>query len=185
MTKKALFVLAEGFEEIEALTPVDLLRRAGVTVVVAGLHDIKVTGSHSITVIADTTLDAIDGDFDALVLHGGNPGAQNLAASEKLRALIQAFWSQEKIIAAICAAPAVVLAPTGILDGKKVCGFPGTEKSFRPSTTVLMDPIVVDGNIITSRGAGTAHAFGLAIIESLVGKERRDKIAEATLFEKR
>lgn len=184
MNKNALVVLAEGFEEVEAVMPIDLLRRAGVDVTVAGLRHTHVTGSHRIQIIADTTLDDLRGDFDAIVLHGGNPGAQNLGESEKLRALIEVFDSHQKIIAAICAAPGVVLGPTGILNGRNVCGFPGTEKCFQPSTTVVMDTVVVDGHIITSRGVGTAHAFGLAIIEALVGKEMRDKIAKATLFEK-
>jgi protein deglycase len=183
MSKKALFVLAEGYEEGEVIIPADLLRRAGVDVTIAGLAGLTVTGSHKIMVMADALFENIHGDFDALVLHGGNPGAQNLAISEKLRSLIEVFYKHGKIVAGICAAPAVVLAPTGILNGKKVCGFPGTEGLFPKSATVLTAPVVVDGKIITSRGFGTAIPFGLALIEQLVGKEMRDKIAKAIVWE--
>jgi 4-methyl-5(b-hydroxyethyl)-thiazole monophosphate biosynthesis len=183
MQKKVLAVIADGFEEVEAVTPIDLLRRAGIKVTVAGLDDLQITGAHGITIVADVKFNAVNEHFDALVLHGGNPGAQNLAASSELKTAIASFFNGGKIVAAICASPALVLAPAGILKEKKACCFPGLEGNFEPSTKVSYEPVVVDGNVITSRGVGTAHAFGLAIIESLSGKEIKDKIAKATLFE--
>lgn len=183
MAKKVLAVIAEGFEEVEAVTPIDLLRRAGAEVVIAALDDLKMTGSHGIILFADIKLSAVTDQFDALLLHGGNPGAQNLAASVQVSQTIKTFYNSGKIVAAICAAPALVLAPTGILEGKTVCCFPGCENHFGTSTKVSFDPVVTDGTLITSRGLGTAHAFSLAIIEALLGKDIRDKVAKATLFE--
>ncbi|PIU39866.1 MAG: DJ-1 family protein, partial [Candidatus Omnitrophica bacterium CG07_land_8_20_14_0_80_50_8] len=127
MKKTALIVLADGFEEIEAVTPIDVLRRAGIEVIVAGVGKREVTGAHDITVETDLMLEQYQGIPDAVVLPGGMPGAANLNQSEALKDLLQKMKRAGKIIAAICASPAVVLAPNGILEGKKATCYPGFE----------------------------------------------------------
>ena len=164
---KAVVVLAEGFEEIEAVTPVDVLRRAGVDVVVAGLGRKKVTGSHGITLTADIRVKEIPDDIDALILPGGLPGAENLAACDALTTLIQTMNANGKIVAAICASPAYVLAPAGVLDGRKATCYPGCEDRFPETTSHFEDNVVRDGNIITSRGPGTALEFSLKLVQAL------------------
>jgi 4-methyl-5(b-hydroxyethyl)-thiazole monophosphate biosynthesis len=181
MGKSALIILAEGFEEIEAITCIDALRRAAVNVTVAGLKQARVKGAHGITIIADKELAASGADFDAVILPGGMPGSTNLAASENVISLLKQMHAAGKIIAAICAAPAVVLAPCGILDNKSVTGFPGMTDGFAKSTRYREDPVVIDGNIITSRGPGTALLFALAIAEKLSGRQTADQLRRATL----
>ena len=182
MPKNVLLILAEGFEDVEAVTAVDVLRRAGVSVTTAGLSEGLVTGSRGTRVSPDETLEkAKGGEYDALVLPGGGKGADNLAASPVVRDLILKFHKAGKVVAAICAAPAVVLAPVGILEGKKVTGFPGTEGGFPSSSVVSTDPVVVDGNLITSRALGTALAFSLALAEKLVGRETSEKVRRSVL----
>lgn len=182
MQKKALIILAEGFEEIEAVTPIDLLSRAGVDVLIAGLTSCTVTGAHSrLSVQCERLVDAVPDEFDALILPGGMPGARNLAESRALKKLIQTMAAAGKIIAAICASPALVLAPIGILDGKKATCYPSMETAFPASCTHSSDPVVIDGNVITSQGPGTAFPFSLAIIEELVSHEKRAEIERATL----
>jgi 4-methyl-5(b-hydroxyethyl)-thiazole monophosphate biosynthesis len=176
MKKRAIVLLAEGFEEIEAITAIDILRRAGADVTVAGVSGIKITGSHGITVLADKRIEEAGIDFDACVLPGGMPGSTHLAASEKVTNLIQTLHSQGKIIAAICAAPSVVLAPLGILKGISATGFPGTEKNFCADTTIKKDAVVVDANIITGRGPATALLFALAIVEKLIDTPTAEKL---------
>ncbi|MDD4909615.1 MAG: DJ-1/PfpI family protein [Candidatus Omnitrophica bacterium] len=171
MPKKAIVILAEGFEEIEAVTPIDVLRRAGVDVIAAGLTDVKIKGSRGLVVVADKKLEESGTDFDACVLPGGSLGAKNLAASDKVRSLLIKMNQEGKIIAAICAAPALVLIPTGILKGKAATCYPGMQDSFGKNTAYKEDDVVVDGNIITSRGPATALSFALAIAEKLCGKE--------------
>jgi len=182
MAKKVLIVFAQGFEDVEAVTPVDLLRRAEVSVTVAGLGGTEITGSRGcLRIHCDTEIEKVTGDFDAIILPGGMPGASNLAASAKITTLIKELFTHGKIIAAICASPAVVLAPLGILEGKKATCYPSMEKDFPASTQHSSEPVVTDGNIITSKGPATAFSFSLAIIEQLCGKEKRDEIARATV----
>jgi len=181
MAKETLVILAEGFEDIEAVTPIDILRRAKIDVTVAALKDVKVTGARGVTIIADKRLDDAGADFDALILPGGSRGAENLAASAGVRSLIMAMHKKGKVIAAICAAPAVVLAPTGILNGKQATCYPGMESAFDKTTRFKADDVVVDGAIITSRGPATALAFSLAIVEKLAGREEAEKVRKATL----
>lgn len=182
MRKKALIILANGFEEIEAITVIDILRRAGIEVITAGINDTKVQGSHGITVIADKTLPAIKGDFDACVLPGGMPGAANLASSENVKSFIKQMDKNGKIIAAICASPAIVLAPIGILRNKTATCYPGMQEKFGNETIYKEETVVIDGNIITSRGPGTALPFSLAILEKLSGKEAGEKMKIAVLL---
>ena len=181
MSKKALVVLAEGFEEIEAITTIDILRRAGIDVTVAGLNDININGSHGIKVTADRKLDAAGFDFDACIFPGGMPGATNLASSEKVKCLIQKMDQDKKLIAAICASPAIVLAPTGVLNNKSATCYPGMQENFGNEIRYKEDNVVMDENIITSRGPATALSFSLAIVERLTGKGAADKLRKATL----
>jgi 4-methyl-5(b-hydroxyethyl)-thiazole monophosphate biosynthesis len=188
MAKKAVVFLAEGFEEVEAITPIDYLRRAGVevTVAAAGRGEI-VTGSHGIPVKADTALDdlvnqgkAVPAAWDAVILPGGLPGADNLAASEALGSFVREMAAAGRLVCAICASPAVVLAPLGLLEGKKFTCYPGMEKKVSGARW-SEDRVVADGGIITSRGAGTAGDFAAAIIGKLVSEEAAEKISRAVL----
>lgn len=181
MGKRVLVILADGFEEIEAITPIDVLRRAGLEVTLAGLSGKMVTGAHGIKFQADVLLDEYKDLPDAVVLPGGMPGAQNLGQSPKVAEIIKKMNSQQKIIGAICAAPALALAPTGILDGKKATCYPGFERNFSSSIAFSNDRVVVDGNVITSRGPGSALEFSLELVEKLVGKEKSQTLSEGLL----
>ena len=180
MPSKAIIVLAEGFEEIEAVTPADILRRAEVDVDLVGLDATEVTGAHGIVFRADRLL-AHSENADAVILPGGLPGADNLAASETLAAVLKAQAAAGKLIAAICATPAFVLAPHGLLDGKRATCYPGCEERFGPTTTCVTADVVEDGNILTSRGPGTAFAFGLALARRLAGAHAADQLAATML----
>lgn len=181
MGQSVLIVLADGFEEIEAITPIDVLRRAGLEVVVAGVGGRMVKGSHGITVEADTTIEEVDELPDAIVLPGGMPGAENLSKSTSLRNLLERMEADGRQIAAICAAPAVALAPTGILDGRRATCYPGFERRFSDAITFVAERVIADGNIITSRGPGTALEFALALAEALAGPERAQELRERML----
>lgn len=179
--KKVGVILADGFEEIEAVTVVDILRRAELEVIVYGLDKEIITGSRGVKIVVDGKMLGFEQDLDALVFPGGMPGAKNLADSGKVNQWIQKMSAQKKIIAAICASPAVVLAPLGVLDGKKATCYPGMEGSFTEETTYLEEDVVIDENIITSRGPGTALKFSLAIAEKLTCKETAATLREETL----
>ena len=178
---KALVVLAPGFEEIEAISIIDILRRGDIDVTVAGLAQGPVTGPHAITVIPDRVLDRVDHHvFDVLVLPGGQPGTNNLKADERLLQWIRERFDQGQKLAAICAAP-TVLHRAGITSGLRLTSYPSEKEVFKDST-YLEQPVVKDGPVITSRGVGTALAFGLALIEELQGKEKAQWVAERILF---
>ncbi len=183
--KKACVLLAEGFEEVEALTPVDYLRRAGIEVTILGLGGRGVRGARGITVVADAVLE--DGaaglySFDAVIVPGGMPGAKHLADSEEARELIKRHFDEGRLVAAICAAPAVVLqGGCGILNGRRFTGYPGTERQVSGGIHTG-GRVVVDGNLITSRGAGTAGEFAIAIIEALAGRNAALSVAESVLL---
>lgn len=182
MEKKVLLVLAEGFEEIEAITPIDLLRRAGAEVVVAGLEHGPITGARGVAIMSDIYIGDVEySDFDALVIPGG-PGSKLLAESVDVDSIVKYMYHNEKLIAAICAAPAVVLATKGVLDNKKATCFPGCELDFKNSIEHLEDDVVVDGNIITSRGAGTAMEFSIKIIEELFGTTMAQRITNRIVY---
>jgi len=170
-----LVPLAQGCEELEAITVVDLLRRAGVTVVTAGLDDKPVQASRGMTLVPDMTLDAaLTQEYDMVVLPGGLPGADHLDGDPRIRGLIKEMADKDRYTAAICAAPKV-FASTGLLQGKKVTSFPGVLDAY-DDLDYRTDPVVQDGKLITSRGPGTAMDFALALIENLVGKDRRDEV---------
>jgi 4-methyl-5(b-hydroxyethyl)-thiazole monophosphate biosynthesis len=180
MGKHAVIVLADGFEEIEAITPIDLLRRSGVKVTVAGLKSTMVTGAHAFAVYADTTITELRDDYDAIILPGGGPGTKNLSGSDAVITLVQRANARGLLCAAICAAP-LVFGKAGLLDGKRFSCFPGIEKEI-PTGVFLEKPVVRDGNIITSRGAGTSMDFSLAIIEYLIDRKEAENIAGKILY---
>lgn len=174
---RVLVPLAQGCEEIEAVTVIDLLRRAGIDVVSAGLDAHPVRASRGVMLIPDTTLDeALKQDFDMVVLPGGQPGTNNLDADDRVRRLLQKMADSEKFTAAICAAPKV-LASAGLLTGKRATAFPGTLENARVADLQLETaPVVRDGKVITSRGPGTAMDFALSLVEILSGKSKRDEV---------
>lgn len=178
--KKVLVVLADGFEEIEAVTPIDILRRAGFSVTVAGLEKKEVKGSHGITLSADTLLKDVRDLPDALVFPGG-PGAEAVGKSEAVKTWIQKMRDAGRTVGAICAAPAAVLAPTGILDGKKATCFPGYEKRLGAKAVFSTDRVVTDGELVTSRGPGTAMEFSLELVRKLAGPQKAAEISGTIL----
>lgn len=180
--KKAAVFFGTGYEEIEALTVVDVLRRAGIeTVCVAIDNEAQVVGSHNISVAMDTGIDALDFDcFDILVCPGGMPGTKNLEACTKLTEQLRKFCEKDKLIAAICAAPSI-FGHMGLLKGKKACIYPGMETELS-GAEVCFDKVVKSGNIITSRGMGTAIAFSLEIVASLLDRETADDLAEKIVY---
>ncbi len=182
MAKKALVVLAEGFEEIEAIAPIDTLRRAGVRVTVAGLNDRCVKSSRNLSVQSDILFRDFAEAVDVVILPGGLPGATHLAGSSELGVLVKKMNGEGKLVAAICAAPAAVLAPLGILDGKKATCYPGCEADFSKKTVHSKERVVVDGNIITSQGPGTALEFSLAIVRCLMGSEMAEDVRAKMLI---
>ena len=178
MRKTVLIVLADGFEEIDAITPIDVLRRAGLEVIVAGVGKREVTGAHEITVETDLMIEQYQGNPDAIVLPGGMPGAENLQKSEALKDMLQKMKRSGKLIAAICASPAVVLAPNGILDGKKATCYPGFENELGPRVKFSTERVICDGTVITSRGPGTAMEFSLELVSRLISPEKAEQLAQ-------
>lgn len=174
--------LADGFEEIEGLTVVDILRRAGVdtvTVSVMGRNEVK--GSHGIPVGADAVFGELDmNDADLLVLPGGMPGTLNLKAHEGLRELLLKFDSEKKYLAAICAAPSI-LSELGMLKGRKACAYPSFEETL-DCGEVQKVPVVTDGHITTGRGMGAAIPFALRLTEILCGKEKAEETGRSIVY---
>lgn len=173
--KTALILFAEGSEELEAVTVVNILRRAGVNVTFAGLHGGPLRGSRGTVLVPDTTLDdVLERDYDMVVLPGGQPGSNNLKADERVLKLVRRMHDADKYVAAICAAPSV-LATAGLLDGKHATSFPG---ALDPFPKVLRQPqaVVEDGKLITSRGPGTAMDFALVLVERLMGHAKRMEV---------
>ena len=179
--------LATGYEEIEALTTVDILRRAGVEVQLVSVEDsLTVESTRGIRVEADITFTQADYDrCSMIVLPGGMPGAVNLEAHEGLMNQVCRKEDEGGWIAAICASPAVVLAPHGILEGKKATVYPGMEDELLKYDAVpVTDGVVRDGNIITGKGPAYAAEFALAVLEALEGRSKADEIAEDFLIER-
>jgi len=177
---KVAVILADGFEEVEAMAIVDVLRRAEIDVVIAGLHEGAVSSARKVRVLPDTVIDTVKAEgFDMIVLPGGQPGSDNLNADTRVKELIRDFHSKGKLTGAICAAP-YVLANAGILEGKRATSFPSLRDRLG-GAVYEEKPVVEDGNVLTSRGPGTALYFGLAIVERLSGKEKAEKIREAML----
>ncbi|NOX92078.1 MAG: DJ-1/PfpI family protein [Gammaproteobacteria bacterium] len=172
-----LVPLAQSCEELEAVTIIDLLRRADIEVITAGLDEQPVTASRGVVLIPDTTLDdALKKEYDMVVLPGGLPGADYLDQDERIQNLLKKMANDGKFTAAICAAPKV-LANAGLLNGKRASAYPGTlEELHLDNVTLESAPVVKDGNVITSRGPGTAMDFALVLIENLVGVKKREEV---------
>lgn len=182
--KKAGVFFATGYEEIEALTVVDLLRRAQVETVCVSIDNQKfVKGSHDIAVEMDMGIDELDFDsLDIIVCPGGMPGTKNLEACKSLTDKIMEFYNSNKLIAAICAAP-MIFGHMGILNNKKACIYPGMEEELK-GAEVVFDSVAKAENVITSRGMGTAIDFGLEIIAALTDKATADDLAEKIVYKK-
>jgi 4-methyl-5(b-hydroxyethyl)-thiazole monophosphate biosynthesis len=172
-----LVPLAQGCEELEAVTIIDLLRRAAIEVLTAGLDNRAVMASRGTLLIADTRLDDVIGrTFDMIVLPGGQPGADHLAADPRIIALLRRQHAEGRHIGAICAAPKV-LAGAGLLDGRSATAYPGAvDPGAFPKVRLTDAAIVVDSTLVTSRGPGTAMDFALQLIELLLGRESRDQV---------
>jgi len=173
--KTALVLFADGSEELEAVTIIDILRRAEIQVTVAGLRAGPLRGSRGTVLLPDTTLDeALSHDYDMVVLPGGQPGTNSFKTDERVIQLVQQMSKADKFVTAICAAPSV-LATAGLLDGKQATSFPGALDTFQ-QVTQQTTAVVEDGKLITSRGPGTAMDFALTLVEKLVGQTKRQEV---------
>lgn len=173
--KSVLVPLANGSEELEAVTVLNILRRAGIEAVSASLDGHPIRGSRGTMLIPDTSLDeALKRDFDMVVLPGGQPGTNNLKSDARIIKLLQHMATKGRYVCAICAAPSV-MAAAGLLDGKHATSFPGALDAF-PKVSRQPQAVVEDGKLITSRGPGTAMDFALTLVERLAGKARRDEV---------
>jgi 4-methyl-5(b-hydroxyethyl)-thiazole monophosphate biosynthesis len=179
MAKRVLVPLASGCEELEAVTIIDLLRRAGIEVVVAGLDQGVVTASRGVRLVPDTTLDeALRQEYDMIALPGGLPGSDHLAADPRIIEVLQKMHESDRFVGAVCAAPKV-LARSGVLNGKSATAYPGVlQAEHHPM--ISGDAVTRDGRVITSRSAGTVMDFALELIEALSGTETRVTV-EASL----
>ncbi len=177
---RVLVPLAEGCEELEAVTIIDLLRRAGIEVVTAGLEPGPVKASRGVVLVPDTTLDAVQGeDFDMVVLPGGGPGTERLAQDGRVRGILRRHAERGRWTAAICAAPKV-LAEAGLLEGRRATSYPGClDAATVPGLRYEEAPVVRDGKVVTSRGPGTAMDFALELIELLEGRAKREEVEAA------
>lgn len=183
-SKRALVLLAEGAEEIETSVAVDVLRRAEFEVVLAGLTGMEpVRCSRRMSIVPDTSLDRAKttGSFDVIVLPGGAKGAERLASSAEVGALLKAQDASGRWIAAICAAP-TALVQHGVGRGRRFTSHPGVKAQIEPHGDYREDPVVIDGNIITSRGPGTSFLFAFAIIEALAGRELVQRVASGMML---
>lgn len=175
-------LLAPGFEEAEALVPVDLLRRAGIETALVSITGEPVPGSHNVTVTADIALEDVDlSKADMVVLPGGGPGYKNLGKEPRVEELVRSAAEKGLWVAAICAAP-TLLGKWGLLTGKDAVCYPGMEEGLTGAQARMDRGFVVDGKIITGRAAGSAFDFGLALIEALAGKAEADKVRHGIYY---
>lgn len=183
MGKAAIF-LAEGFEEVEALTVVDICRRCGIVIdMISVAEEVQVVSSHGVKVTADKKFSQAEFDtYDMLILPGGMPGTKNLEAHEPLMKQVDDFYAKGKYIAAICAAPSI-FGHRGILKGRNACSYPSFE-SHLEGASVTKGPVEVSDHVITSRGMGTAIDFGLAIAGLLGTPEKAEEVAEAIVYKR-
>ncbi len=179
--EQILVPLAEGFEEIEAVTIVDVLRRAGLPVVVAGLAQGPCRGAHGIVVDTDCALADVDARaLRTIVLPGGMPGTQHLLEDERVLALVRTLHASRRPVAAICAAP-MVLAAAGVLEGRDATSHPSVRNRLGGARVVERPRVVRDGLVTTSQGPGTALEFALALVEELAGAAKAESLASAML----
>ena len=177
MTKKVLVPIADGSEEIEAVTIIDILRRAGAEVTVASVDQLQVTASRGVKLAADRLLsECINETYDLIALPGGMPGAEHMRDSGELIRMLKRQREDGKLYAAICASPAVVFQPHGLLQGRKATCHPGRLDALK-NTEAADLPVVVDGNCITGRGPGTALEFALKLVELLFGEQKMKEVA--------
>ncbi|MEJ5339146.1 MAG: DJ-1 family glyoxalase III [Aquificaceae bacterium] len=177
---KVAIILAEGFEEVEAVAPIDVLRRAGVEVIIAGLTPEPVPSARNIKIVPDTTVDSLNPDeLDLIILPGGAGGVERLKQDQRVEKLIKNMQEKKKLIGAICAAP-TALAKFGVLEGKRATVYPSLVEEIKPAHFVDRS-VVEDENIVTSQGPGTALEFGLKLAERLVGKEKAREVARRML----
>ena len=176
---------ANGFEETEAIAPLDIMRRAGLDVVTVSINETaEVVGSHGITYTADTTADKLDADgtYEAVILPGGMPGTTNLGNCDKVCETLKNSAAKGSVIAAICAAPSV-LGGLGLLAGKKAVCYPGFEDKLE-GAVVADTPVAVDGKVITAKAMGAAYEFGLALVTALRGADAAEKVAASAFIAK-
>lgn len=180
--KRVLVFIADGTEEVEAVTVVDYLRRAGIQVdLVSVMEDKEVTGSHDIKLVADYLLEDIDPkDYDAVYSPGGLPGAYNIRDNERVIEIYQEMAGEGKIVSALCAGP-TILDEAGLLKGKNFVAFPGFVENIKDGTYVDKN-VVVDGNVMTGRGPGLAAEFAYELIGQLTSQDKKDQIMEETLY---
>ena len=178
MKKQVLVLLAPGFEEIEAITVVDILRRAGINVVIVGTGEGPIEGSRGVRLLADVSIDQVSGRaFDMVVLPGGSEGTENLGKDERVKRLLEEAIKSEKFVAAICAAPSLL---TGFMVGRKATSHPCV-KSMMQGVTYTEERVCVDGRFITSRSPGTAMEFAFELVSQLAGVERVRAVNEGVL----
>lgn len=178
---KALILLAQGFEELEAVTLIDVLRRGGIEVISAGITEGPVESARKVKILPDTVLNRVSAaDFDLIALPGGQPGTTNLQKNSGVLSLLKEFKSQNKWIAALCAAP-MVLSAAGLLKGIRFTCYPGCEGAISEG---IYEPaaVIEDGKILTSKGPATAMPFALALIEKLAGKKAAEKVGQDLLW---
>lgn len=177
-------VLAHGFEEVEALAPADILRRAGLKVVLAGVGGTEIVGSHGVKAAADLPAEELSAeDLEALVLPGGGKGTQNLEASKTVQALIDGCVERGALIGAICAAPSI-LAHKGLLEGRRATAFPTFQRDLTEGGAELAEEYVCqDGRFVTARGMGVSIQFGLKLAELLVSREKAEEIRKGIQWE--
>lgn len=179
MPKTGLVAIADGTEELEAVTIIDVLRRAKVEVTVASVAGLNITASRGVKLVADCVIaDCKEKTYDLIVLPGGLPGAEHLRDCRTLIEMLKKQKQSGRLYAAICASPAVALAPHGLLDGKTATGYPGTQDKLPKA---LNQRVVIDGNCITSQGPGTALEFAIELVRQLLGDAKAKEVAEPML----
>jgi 4-methyl-5(b-hydroxyethyl)-thiazole monophosphate biosynthesis len=179
LKKNVLIPIANGIEELEAVTIIDVLRRANLGVRVTSIEERTIIGANSIKIVADSDfIDEVIEDYDAIVLPGGTEGAKRFAAYKPLEDALKKLTKNQSIVAAICASPALVLAHLGILDHVKATSYPSFKHNIK---NYVDEKVVVDGHIITSQGPGTALAFAFKLVDILVGEEVTQKVKKGML----
>jgi 4-methyl-5(b-hydroxyethyl)-thiazole monophosphate biosynthesis len=181
MSSKVIVLLAPGFEEIEAVAIIDILRRAEIDVTIAGLEKNMVEGSHQISIKSDAYFKSIEiNEYDFLILPGGQPGTNNLKSNQIIIEWLKKFSNENKMIGAICAAP-IILKEANIIQGIRLTSYPAEKKQF-DEKLYSEEKVVLDKNIITSRGVGTAIDFSLELVELIKGRKTRDELAQKILW---